>query len=92
MSLVNGKATLRPTPSSQSNDCNCGENSSLVNGKATLRPTPSSQSNDYNCGENSSLGSNVGVGLLLFTNIITVIVFIISCLWLLRSRRKHGKL
>ena len=74
--------------------------SSSINGITTLvdeitifvTPTPSCQSNaqDSNCEENSSSWSTIGVGFLLFTNIITVIVFIISCLWLLR--RKHKKL
>ena len=63
----------------------------LVDGITTF-VTPSCQSNaqDSNCEENSSSWSIIGVVFLLFTNLITVIVFIISCLWLLR--RKHKKL
>ena len=65
----------------------------FVNGITTfVIPTPSCQSNaqDSNCEDNSSSWSIIGVGFLLFTNLITVVVLIISCLWLLR--RKHKKL
>ena len=53
-------------------------------------PSPSSQSNDCNCREKSQAWFIVGVVFLFFTNLITVVVLIISCLWLLR--RKYEKL
>ena len=68
------------------------EITTLVNGITTfVKPTPSSQSiaNNTSCVENSSSWPIIGVGFLLFTNLITVIVFIISCLWILK--RKHKK-
>ena len=68
----------------------------FVNGVTMIAyPTSSSQLNNCNCEGNSqgsSSGPIIGVGLLLFTNIITVIIFIISCLYLLRSRRRREKL
>ena len=66
------------------------ELTSMVNGKETMI---NSQSNDCNCRENSQVLSTwliIGVVFLLFTNLITIIVLIISCLWLLR--RKYEKL
>ena len=56
-----------------------------------VKPTASSQSSNYICDQVSLLLS-IGVGFLLFTNLITIIVFIISCIWLLRSKRRHEKL
>ena len=69
---------------------------SLVYGITIIaNPTSSSQLNNCNYEGNSqrsSSGPIIGMGLLLFTNIITVIIFIISCLYLLRSRRRREKL
>ena len=56
-----------------------------------VKPTASSQSSNYICDQVSLLLS-IGVGFLLFTNLITIIVFIISCLWFIRSKRRHKKL
>ena len=56
-----------------------------------VEPSPSSQSKNCYCLKDNS-GLIIGVGFLLLTNIITVIVFIISCLWLLKSIRNHEKL
>ena len=67
---------------------------SLVNIISTLiKPTSSLQPIDYNR-ENSQvpLSWPVGVGFLLFTNFITIFMFIISCLWLQRSKGRHEKL
>ena len=70
--------------------------SSLIN-RITIIANPTSSSQLNNCNyegnsQESSSGPIIGVGVLLFTNIITVIIFIISCLYLLRSRRRHEKL
>ena len=56
-----------------------------------VKPIPSSQSSNYICDQVSLLLS-IGVGFLLFTNLITIIVFIISCLWFIKSKRRHKKL
>ena len=66
------------------------ELTSMVNGKETMI---NSQSIDGNCREHSQVLSTwltIGVVFLLFTNLITIIVLIISCLWL--QRRKYEKL
>ena len=57
------------------------------------KPTPSSPSNDHICEDNSPVLSSwliFGVVFLVFTNLITIIVLIISCLWF--QRRKYEKL
>ena len=59
--------------------------------EATITIKPSSQSSNFICDQMSLLLS-IGVGFLLFTNLITITLFIISCLWLLRSKRRHEKL
>ena len=56
-----------------------------------VKPTASSQSSNYICDQVSLLLS-IGVGFLLFTNLITITLFIISCLWFIRSKRRHEKL
>ena len=68
---------------------------SSVNELTTLlKPTLNYQPNDCNCGENSqvSLLWPIGVGFLLFTNLITIIVLIISCLWFTRSKIRQETL
>ena len=70
--------------------------SSLFNVVTTIvNPTSTSQPNDCNCQENLQMSSSwpiIGVGVLLFTNIITVFMFITSCLCLLRLNRKHEEM
>ena len=67
---------------------------SLVNIVSTLiKPTSCLQPSDYNREKSQvPLSWPIGVGLLLFTNFITIIMFIISCLLLLRTKGRHQKL
>ena len=79
---------------------------SLVNSKETsstllsineittaVEPSPSCQSKNFTLEELlSSWEIIIVAGFLLFTNIITVILLFLSCLCLLRSRRKHVKM
>ena len=67
---------------------------SLVNIVSTLiTPTSCPQPSDYNREKSQvPLSWPIGVGLLLFTNFITIIMLIISCLLLLRSKGRNEKL
>ena len=67
---------------------------SLVNIVSTLiKPTSCLQPSDYNREKSQvPLSWPIGVGLLLFTNFITIIILIISCLLLLRSKGRNEKL